>query len=179
MAKKMKSALKRLPTPQNDDEASAYIDRLGALDRELARREADMNGALANIKQQCQWAAAPAMVERAALADAVERYCAAHRARLTGDGKTKTYRFATGDVAWRNRPPKVTLRGKAEKVIAAIQAGPKRWSTWFLRRKIEIDKEAMLARPEDAQEIPGVSIGSAGEDFVIEPFAAELTEAAS
>ena len=39
----------------------------------------------------------------------------------------------------------------------------------FLRRKIEINREAMLANPDLASETPGVLIKSTGEAFVIEP----------
>ena len=39
----------------------------------------------------------------------------------------------------------------------------------FLRTKVEINREAMLANAEQAAKIPGVLIRSAGESFVIEP----------
>jgi|GEM_PF-1800630 len=38
-------------------------------------------------------------------------------------------------------------------------------------------KEAMLADPEKARMIAGISIGSEGEDFIAEPFEAEISAA--
>lgn len=48
----------------------------------------------------------------------------------------------------------------------------------FLREKAEIDKEAMLREPDRARGIVGVTIGTAGESFSVEPFEAEIQGAA-
>lgn len=163
--------------PQSDAEAREMIARLGILQRELERRETDMNAALANIKQKVEAAAAPLRERHAEATEALRIYCAAHRDRLTQGGRSKTVDFGTGTVAWRQRPPKVTLSGKVEAVLEALLAGPRAWRK-FIRVKNEIDKEAMLAAPETALTVPGVKkIGSAGEDFVVEPFEAQLAEA--
>lgn len=47
-----------------------------------------------------------------------------------------------------------------------------------LRVKEEVNKEAMLAEPDVARTVAGVTVGSAGEDFVIKPFETELEEVA-
>jgi len=39
----------------------------------------------------------------------------------------------------------------------------------FIRVKEEINKDAMLAEPDQAMKVPGVTIKSGGEDFIIEP----------
>ncbi len=41
--------------------------------------------------------------------------------------------------------------------------------TAFFRVKEEVNKEAMLADPDKARLVSGVTIRSAGEDFIIEP----------
>jgi phage host-nuclease inhibitor protein Gam len=46
-----------------------------------------------------------------------------------------------------------------------------------VRVKEEINKEAILAEPDLAAKIPGISI-TQGEDFVIVPFETELEEIA-
>jgi phage host-nuclease inhibitor protein Gam len=45
--------------------------------------------------------------------------------------------------------------------------------------KEEVNKEALLAEPEIAGTVAGVSIGSPGEDFIVEPFEAELAQSAA
>jgi len=39
----------------------------------------------------------------------------------------------------------------------------------FIRVKEEVNKDAMLAEPDQAMKVPGVTIKSGGEDFIIEP----------
>lgn len=46
----------------------------------------------------------------------------------------------------------------------------------FIRTKEEPNKEAMQAEPEVARQVAGISIGSVGEDFVVEPFEAVLAD---
>lgn len=65
----------------------------------------------------------------------------------------------------------MTVRG-GEAVIDAIKAmglGER-----FLRIKTEINKEAMLEDRKTAAAIRGITIGSDGEDFLVEPFETEL-----
>ena len=108
------------------------------------------------------------------LSKGLQTWCEAHRDELTKDGKAKTHRFAAGTVSWRARPPKVSIRGAA-KVLEFLV---KQKLTRFIRVRREIDKEAMLKEPVVAAEVPGVRIGSGGEDFVIKPFETELEEVA-
>ena len=105
------------------------------------------------------------------LTKGVATWCEAHRGELTKEGKTKTARLATGEVSWRMRPPSIVLRG-AEAVIDALR---KLGMDRFLRVKVEVDKNAMLAEPEAVAKIKGVSI-SQREEFVVKPFSTELEE---
>ena len=75
---------------------------------------------------------------------------------------------------WRARPPSVRTSGKLEVLIASIR-GMK--LTRFLREKVELDKDAMLADAANAVTIPGIKIASAGEVFFVEPAALGLAPA--
>ncbi|MDX9862179.1 MAG: host-nuclease inhibitor Gam family protein [Rhodospirillales bacterium] len=163
-----------IPAPQSRDECSAAIARLGTLQRERQRIEADMNDRLAEIKDACEGRAKPIGDEIGALARAIQAFCEANRASLAGE-KVKYHRFAAGAINWRRRPPKVTVRGAATVIAALRRLGLDR----FIRVKEEVNKEAMLAEPEVASGVAGVSIGSEGEDFVITPNETELDEVAS
>jgi len=155
--------------PQNRNDAAEFIKLIGELNRSVGRIEADMNDKIALIKERYEKQAIP-MAERAReLTGGLQLWCAANREALTG-GKVKSANLGTGEVEWRNLPPKVTIRD-AENVLAQIE---KLGLTAFARVKTEINKEAMLADADKARLLKGVTIGSAGEQFVVKPFEVEL-----
>ncbi|MBI3445603.1 MAG: host-nuclease inhibitor Gam family protein [Magnetospirillum sp.] len=160
--------------PQTPEQANDFVARLGAAQRERQIIETALNEALADVKARFEAEAKPHKDEIEALTRGLHTYAEAHRTQLTQDSRVKFHRFAAGEIAWRTRPPKVTIRG-AETVIAALKRlGLER----FLRVKEEPNKEAMLAEPEVATTIAGISIGSSGEDFIVKPFETQLEEVA-
>jgi len=172
--RKMKSAGANLPVPQDDSEAREAIREIGDLNRDALRLEAEMNDRIAALQQE--YGARVAPIREAALAkqEGLKMFCEVNRDRLTKGGKVKFARFATGEISWRLRPAKVTIRGK-DGVIAAIKAA--RLGKKFLRVKEDVNKEAMLEDRSTAAALSGVTIGSDGEDFIVEPFETELKEA--
>lgn len=168
---KLKTAA--VPAAQTREEAEAAVHRLGELRRQLTRAETELNDRVAELKLAAETAAKPLQEEVARLSAQVQGFCEANRTELTNGGRTKTVLFATGEVKWRARPPSVSVRG-VEAVIACLKAS---FGGRFVRTKEEIDKEAMLADRETAAKVPGVKIGSEGEDFVIEPLNVELAAA--
>jgi phage host-nuclease inhibitor protein Gam len=175
MSKRSKAKTKGgAPAPQSREEAASFIRRIGENNRTIARFQSEMNDAIAKLKESAEIAAAERAEETARLAEGLRAWCDANRAALTDGGKRKSADLGTGKVEWRYAPPKVTIRG-AEAVLEAI----KRLGFPFIRTSEEINKEAMLADPKKARLVPGVSIGSEGETFSIEPFEAELTGGAS
>lgn len=164
-----KTRLKKPATPrtvpQSRDQVADAIAALGQLDRDLKRIGADMNDELAAVKARFEAAAEPLRKNMEDLTAGVQVWCEAHRETLTQGGKVKTATFTTGEVAWRTRPPSVTVRG-AEAVLAALRKlGLKR----FIREKAEVNKEAILNEPQAIAAVPGISI-SQGEDFAVTPF---------
>ncbi len=171
--KKAKRLATNYPVPQNRDDCDAMIRQLGDLRREIARIEADMNDRLARIKERFEERAEPLRDKATELLSGIEHYCAANREELTGGGKVKFHRFKNGDVNWRKRPSKVTLRGTEAVIERLKELGLKR----FIRTAEQVNKEAVLSDPEAVKSVKGLSIGSEGEDFVVEPFEAELNGA--
>ncbi|WP_429885352.1 host-nuclease inhibitor Gam family protein [Geoalkalibacter halelectricus] len=159
--------------PQTHDECVEAIAAIGRLQRERQRIEATMNDDLAAIRQAYEAEAKPLGDEIRRLTDGVQTFCEANRDKLTQGGKVKFARLASGEIKWRMRPPKVSLRGIDNIIDACKRLGLAR----FVRVKEEINKDAMLAEPEVAQSLTGVSI-SQGEDFVVMPFETELEEVA-
>lgn len=159
------------PVPQTRDEAAATVTAIGELNRTVARFEADMNDELASIKERYEAKAAPAKLAVSQKTEGLKMWAEANRSVLTGGDKTKTVDLGTGVLKWRQRPPSVRISG-LEAVIDRLKTlGLLR----FLRTKEEVDKEAMQREPDVARTVAGVSIGSAGEDFIVEPFESALS----
>lgn len=160
------------PAPQSMTEASEHVGRIGDLQRIRARLVSEMNDRIAAVKSGYAEEVAGTDAELRGRTEGLQAFCESRRGELTGEGKVKFHRFPAGEISWRARPPSVKLRGK-EAVIAACKA---LGLTQFLRVQEDVNKEAMLAEPEKAGAVDGVTIGSAGEDFVIKPFETDLEE---
>lgn len=170
---KVKSKAVSVPVPQSDDDAREAIRQIGDTNREILRLQADMNDQIARLQETFGNQVAPLQAKSDELQEGLKIYCEANRSRLTGGGKVKFHQFATGQVSWRSQPAKVTIRGK-DAVIEAIKSA--RLGKRFLRIKEEINKEAMLEDRATAGAIKGVSIGSEGEVFAVEPHETDLVE---
>lgn len=171
MAKRVKNQA-QATVPQTEEEVEAAIRRIGELQRLQESLKGEMDGKVAEVKAGYEAPFKQAKNDLEATAQGVQTWCEANRAKITRSGKVKFQRFLAGEVSWRNRPPKVTVRGVKNVMQRLIDLG----LSQFIRTKHEIDKEAMLADPERASAIDGVSIGSAGEDFVIKPLETSIEE---
>lgn len=162
-----------VPVPQNRAEANAAIAEIGGCARFLDRLEADMNDLIAKVKEEHGKRADPMRERIEALTEGLKAYCEANRDELTNDRKVKFHRFDAGEISWRLRPAKVSLRG-VEQVIADLKAKRLRR---FLRFSVEVNKDAILADAKAVAGIKGITVGSEGEDFSVTPFEAALAQA--
>lgn len=167
---KIKRPAEAAPIPQTRDQAEAALARLGTIQRELAVVQAAMEERVAGEKKLGEAEAKPLLAEAERLTQGLRLWAEAHRHALTDGGRTKTAKLATGEVSWRTRPPRVVIRDAAAVLEALAQLQLHR----FVRTKAEVDKEAMLREPGVARQVPGVSIGSEGEDIVLSPIEAPL-----
>lgn len=157
--------------PQTREEVVESIAEIGRLDRERRRIETLMNDELAAIRQKYESEAASHVERIVELSQGVQVWCEAHRADLTL-GKTKTVNLASGEVSWRLNPPKVNIRNEPLVIEALKLVGLDR----MIRKKEEINKEAILSDREAVKNIKGISI-TQKEEFIITPFETELQEA--
>ena len=170
---RIKASAAQYPVPQSRDEVNDAIAKVGLAQRERARIQADMNDELAAVKLRFEEAAKPYNEQIEGLTKGVQTWCEAHRTELTKNGKVKFHNFAAGEIKWRMRPPRVSLRAIENLLETLKRLG----LTRFIRVKEEPNKEAMLAEPEAVTGLAGVKIEQ-GEDFVIVPFETELEEVA-
>jgi phage host-nuclease inhibitor protein Gam len=132
-----------------------------------------MNERLAAIRQEYEERAQPHRRAIETQIEGLRTWCEAHRDELLNDD-LKTYRFASGEVSWRIRPPRVNVRDTAQAIAWFAQNR----LLGFVRQREELNKEEMLRSPGDASRNPFVRIGSGGEEFYVRPFETELEEVA-
>ena len=164
---KTKRQAETVPVPQSAEEASAYLSAIGEAQRDLAVMKAAFDQDVADLKAQVELRAQPLAAQVAEKTRGLEIWAQANRGALA---KGKTITLPAGVLAWRARPPSVRVGNMAEAIAAVLGAGER--LARFLRTKHELDKEAVLKEPEAAAEIPGIRVGSAGEEFVVEPVGA-------
>ncbi len=157
--------------PQSKADCAAAIRQLGEVQRQFERDRADMNDQIATITQAFQPILAAQQERINALQAGIQAWCEAHRVELCGpdDKLGKTANLVTGEVAWRQRPPSVSIRGADAVLDTLLRMGLGR----FVRVKNEANKEAMLAEPEAVRGIAGISIVTGQEDFTVVPFEAK------
>jgi len=163
MAKNKRAAETATP-PKDRDEAETYLARIGDIRRMTQLNKTALAEAIANVTAEIEASSAKLAEEHDRLFRGLQLWAEANRHALTDGGKTKTVRMGNGSIAWRLAPPSVRI--KAPEMALAFLIENQREE--FLRRKIEINREAMLANPDLASETPGVMIRSAGEAFVVE-----------
>lgn len=165
---KLKTAA-QTAVPQNKDEAADAIYRIGEAQRELKRIELLINDVVATLtaEKQPMIDAIKARIQN--LSEGVQTWCEAHRAEITDGNKVKFANLITGEVNWRQRPPSVKTRASAVLFEKLKRLG----FGHLIRTKEELDKEALLAKPEIARDA-GIEITTGVEDFVITPYEQEL-----
>ena len=159
---------------QNREEVNEAIAQIGAAQRERDRIATAMNEELASVRARYELEAAPHASVIEQFRQGIHIWAEANRIELTREGKTKTVKLASGEISWRTRPPKVRITGEGIVAEALKRLGLER----FLRTKVEIDKNAILADPDAVAGVKGIAL-SQGEDFVIRPFETEIEEVQS
>jgi phage host-nuclease inhibitor protein Gam len=150
--------------PSNLAEASVALELIGHLFREAIALSAETDEKIAEIRAATDKAIRPLQEKAGQCFKDLQAFAEANRAELTESGKQKTVRLATGTMSWRDDPPSVRVEDKE----AAIKDAQRRRLQRFLRPKVELDKKAMLAEPQVAQRITGVTIVRE-EKFSVKP----------
>ena len=167
MSKKTRIKAATLEAPQSREETQNWIKDLGDVQRQHARAVATMNDEIAAITERHKDGINTLADRAKALQSGIQTWCEANRAELTAKGKTAN--LITGEVSWRLRPPSIRIRSQ-EAVLEALRTlGLIR----FVRVKEEVNKDAMLAEPDIAATVAGVTVVKGVEDFVITPHEVE------
>jgi phage host-nuclease inhibitor protein Gam len=154
--------------PQSLNEAADFLKKIGQLKRNLDSISAELTEKVSNLTSVSTTKAEPVQQELDELVEGLFAFAESNRDDLTEKGKKKTVELPTGIISWRITPPAVSL-SSIDLVLDNLR---KQGLTRFIRKKEEVDKEAMLREPELAETVKGVKIEQR-EEFVIKP--SELT----
>lgn len=168
--KKLNRAAETATPPETREEAERMLSRLGEIQREKTLLSTALEETLAAERTRVEAQALPLTAEAEQLTRGLQLWAEANRRSLTNDGRTKTIRLSTGEIAWRARPPSVKLRDQNAILEFLANTGLAR----FIREKREVNREAMLAEPSVARDVPGVTISSEGEEFVVSPLTEQV-----
>lgn len=168
--RKLKRAAETVRAPQSREEAEQMLARLGEIQREQLLLSAALEETIQAERTRVEAQAAPLRTEGEQLQRGIQLWAEAHRPSLTQEGRTKTVKLATGEISWRARPPSVKIKDLPNVLERLIQLGLAR----FVRLKQEVNREAMLAEPSVATAVPGVTISSEGEEFVVSPLTEQV-----
>lgn len=170
MAKATKlKAVSQSYVPQTRNEVADHIDLIGRAQRDLQRIELDIDDTVSQLRLAQQPKIEQLTQTIAELSKGVQTWCEANRDSITEGGKVKSANLTTGEVNWRQRPPSVKTRASAQLFEKLKRLG----FSFFIRSKQELDKDAILAKPETAKDA-GIEIVTGIEDFVISPYEQQL-----
>jgi len=171
---KKDNRLKRntMQVPQNLGEATKFLGNIGEMKREIEEIKNGLNREVEELKNQATKKIEPLVANIQSLFEGLYAYAESRRSELTNNGKIKTVSVVSGDFGWRITPPAVSIKN-VEKVLKELRA---QGLSDFIRIKEEVNKEAILADPEIALEVPGVKI-TRQEEFFAKP--SDVAEMAS
>jgi phage host-nuclease inhibitor protein Gam len=170
---KIKAAAAAHRVPQNRAEVVNMIGAIGNHQRDRQRMKADMDDEITAIRETYDKDLAIHSSAIEALTAGVHIWCEANRSILTNNNKVKSANLMTGEIKWRMRPTSC----RAIKLKEAIEELKMAGLTRFLREKLELNKEAILADPDAVNGFRWLALEQ-GEDFVIVPFETEIEEVA-
>jgi len=158
-----KSSKRVIPDIENEEKAIRALNRVGQIQREMTRIEAEFNERIATLKAEAAAEIRPLKEEINGLVEALYAFAKAHRKELA---RGKTIKLPTGTLAWRRTPPSVRIRNVKE----AIKTLRERGFGWLIKREVveKIDKEAILRDAQLVESVPGISI-TQREEFVVKP----------
>lgn len=186
MARKKKDEQEAKPLvdlPNNNyktkSEVEQAVAQVGEEMRERDRLIADANNRIAEIQKEVEMAIHPFEARKNHIVAGIAHYVKKHREELFPDyPATKTCKLMTGAISLRNVPASVKTRASSklfEKILAEsgllqlFNEWVARLSTVYLRVKLELNKDAILADPLNARNKIGVEINEESERLYVKP----------
>lgn len=162
MAKKPK-----YPTLTNEADAAKLLGELEKLKLELEKQQVELNQAVNELVVKANKRSEAVSEEFAEKFNVLKDYAKKNKDKLTEHGKQRSVTWATGTLGWRSTPIGISVPRNAKEVVLLIERILAIKKPTYLRRKWELNIEAMEANPEEATAIEGINTRPASEIIYI------------
>jgi len=143
MAKRTKVAEPKPIEFSSLNEVDGALFEISQLDAKIMLIENQYNETEQQLRNEVTAKTAPMREQKAIIEKSIKTYCEENREEF---GKKKSVDLKHGSVFFRQTPPKVsTLKGITIKAAVGLIEKSVTWAKTFLRTKIEMDKDAILA----------------------------------
>ncbi|MBC7288227.1 MAG: host-nuclease inhibitor Gam family protein [Armatimonadetes bacterium] len=142
-----------MPDCQSWSDADALLARLGQIERQIKRAEADAEARMKPIRDELASTVEPLETERQAILQSLESFCRAHRAEFAGK---KSRQLAHGSVGFRISKKLVLLPGWTWDAVLDALKKARRHN--LIRRIEEPNKDALKRLDPDRQRQYGVAV---------------------
>ena len=153
----------KYPTPTNEADAAKLLGELEKLKLELDKQQVELNQAVNALVVKANKKAEETSNEFAERFTTLKEYARKNKDQLTDRGKKRSVTWATGILGWRDTPVGISVPRNAKEVTLLIQRLLAARKPKFLRRKWELNVEAMEANPEEATAIEGIKVRPSSE----------------
>lgn len=169
--------IEQISIPTSKEEANQILANMAILEQTVNGYEVSMNEELFKIRKRWEEMATPIVERYSQFEYAITEYANQNRDLLTKSGKTKTVKCNFGEFAWRTSSPSIEIKDEIAVIEQIKQLLKDEHSEYkvFLKQIDSLNKNAMLANPELAKTLKGVSIKSGDEAFKIKPLYETLT----
>lgn len=159
MAKRQKVAEPKPIQFTSLNEVDNALFDISQIDAQISLVENQYNETEQQLRNEVTAKTAPMREQKVLIENSIKKYCEENREEF---GKKKSVELKHGAVFFRQTPPKVsTLKGITIKAAIGLIEKSVSWATSFLRTKIEMDKDAILAM-QKAGEIADAELATMG-----------------
>ncbi|EMK22372.1 host-nuclease inhibitor Gam family protein [Leptospira kirschneri] len=163
---------------ENRDDLTQAVAQLGEFKRQRDRLTSETDDQISKLQNDLQEKISPLDLKIQHIAGGIKHYVDHHKEELFPDPEYKTCKLTTGSLKLRNIPASVKTRSSAkffEKILTEnglLQRFSNlvtRLSGVYLRVKLELNKEQILAEPLKAIQKIGVELNEESERLYISP----------
>ncbi len=151
----------------NETDAAKVLGELENLKLQLEHQQNELNQAVNKLVVEANEKAKIVSDEFAEKFNTLKEYARINKVTLTQNGTVRSVTWATGTLGWRNTPVGISIPRSSKEVALLIEQILAIKKPKFLRRKWELNVEAMETNPTEAAAIEGISIRAASETIFI------------
>ncbi|MES2966339.1 MAG: host-nuclease inhibitor Gam family protein [Patescibacteria group bacterium] len=155
------------PAITTEIEASKILGELENLKLKLEHQQVELNQSVNKLVIEANKQAEIVTGEFAEKFNALKDYARKNKQQLTQQGTVRSVTWATGTLGWRNTPAGISIPRSSKDVALIIERLLAAKKMKFLRRKWELNIEAMETSPTEAAAIDGINIRAASETIYI------------